>query len=131
MKPEHKEALEEILENNVTDAYTKTMTNTPELLPDEETNNCACKFENDECVDVCAYHYDLADNYKKLIEQYETLRTAKAKLWNENLALKRLQAQNAALREALEGCIEHMEWSTLKGQQAYHTAIAALKDGAV
>lgn len=36
------------------------------------------------------------------------------------------QGINAQMKAALEGCVEHMEWSTPQGEQAYQAARAAL-----
>lgn len=38
----------------------------------------------------------------------------------------RLKAVNAGLVEALEGAVEHLEWSTLQGQNAYANVLGAL-----
>ena len=38
-----------------------------EADPDGKTEHpCACKFIDDECADVCCYHKDLEDDYKRL-----------------------------------------------------------------
>lgn len=40
--------------------------------------------------------------------------------------LRALRAALTARDEALMGCIEHMEWSTMRGRAAYNTARALL-----
>lgn len=41
-------------------------------------------------------------------------------------AIARRKAERQALLSALQGCVEHMEWSTPQGKDAYSTAIAAI-----
>lgn len=42
------------------------------------------------------------------------------------LTPRQLAEQRAELLEALDGCIEHMEWSTHQGRAAYETAKATI-----
>lgn len=58
------------------------------------THNCACKFNNDVCVEPCCYHADMEEKMKNVCAEMDRAATDAARSWNKLMEITRLHQAN-------------------------------------